>query len=115
MKTHNCQQGSTEWFQARRGVISASEIDALVTPLWKVRTGEGVQTYLHLLDIDKAFLVECLKCKNGTSISENVNCISINRDRAYFEMACERISRAQAQGTLLPPEETRQPVQEGLL
>ena len=45
-----------------------------------------VQTYLHLLDIDKAFLVECLKSKNGTSISENVNCISINRDRAYFEM-----------------------------
>ena len=45
-----------------------------------------VQTYLHLLDIDKAFLVECLKSKNGSSISENVNCISINRDRAYFEM-----------------------------
>ena len=27
----------------------------------------------------------------------------------------ERISRAQAQGALLPPEEARQPVQEGLL
>ncbi|AGE49034.1 hypothetical protein ATCVBr0604L_064R [Acanthocystis turfacea Chlorella virus Br0604L] len=45
-----------------------------------------IQTYLHLLDIDKAFLVECLKSKNGNSVSENVNCISINRDRAYFEM-----------------------------
>jgi DNA modification methylase len=39
----------------------------------------------------------------------------IEMDRRYFDAACERISRAQAQGTLLPPEETRQPVQEGLL
>jgi hypothetical protein len=36
-------------------------------------------------------------------------------DREAFDTACERITRAQAQGTLLPPEETRQPVQEGLL
>jgi DNA modification methylase len=39
----------------------------------------------------------------------------IERERRYFDIACERISRAQAQGTLLPPEEPRQPVQEGLL
>ena len=39
----------------------------------------------------------------------------IERERKYFDIACERISRAQAQGALLPPEETRQPVQEGLL
>ena len=39
----------------------------------------------------------------------------VERERKYFDIACERISRAQAQGTLLPPEETRQPVQEGLL
>ncbi len=39
----------------------------------------------------------------------------IERERKYFDIACERISRAQAQGTLLPPEEPRQPVQEGLL
>jgi site-specific DNA-methyltransferase (adenine-specific)/modification methylase len=39
----------------------------------------------------------------------------IERERKYFDIACERISRAQAQGQLLPPEETRQPVQEGLL
>lgn len=44
-----------------------------------------VQTYLHLLDLDKAFLVECLKSKDNNKISENVNCISINRDRAFFE------------------------------
>ncbi len=39
----------------------------------------------------------------------------MKRERKYFDIACERISRAQAQGTLLPPEEPRQPVQEGLL
>lgn len=39
----------------------------------------------------------------------------IERERRYFDIACERISRAQAQGTLLPPEEMPQPVQEGLL
>jgi hypothetical protein len=48
MKIHDVRQGEPEWFAARRGVITASEIDALVTPLWKVRTGEGVHTYLHL-------------------------------------------------------------------
>ncbi len=37
------------------------------------------------------------------------------RERRYFDIACERISRAQAQGALLPPEEPRQPVQAGLL
>lgn len=39
----------------------------------------------------------------------------IERERKYFDIACERIARAQAQGTLLPPEEPMQPVQEGLL
>lgn len=47
MKIIDCKQGSTEWAQARCGVVTASEVGALVTPLWKIRTGEGVQTYLH--------------------------------------------------------------------
>ena len=47
MKIIDCEQGSTAWSQARLGVVTASEIDALVTPLWKIRTGEGVETYLH--------------------------------------------------------------------
>jgi len=41
--------------------------------------------------------------------------IGIEAERRYFDIACERISRAQAQGTLLPPEEAPQPVQAGLL
>jgi hypothetical protein len=44
-----------------------------------------VQTYLHLLNVDKAFLVECLKSKEGDVVAANVNCISLNRDRSYFE------------------------------
>lgn len=47
MKTLLCQQGSNEWKAARLGVVTASEVDALVTPLWKIRTGEGVETYLY--------------------------------------------------------------------
>ena len=39
----------------------------------------------------------------------------IEQERGYFDSACERISRAQAQGTLLPPEPPRECVQEGLL
>lgn len=41
--------------------------------------------------------------------------IGVELSREYFDIACERISRAQAQGQLLPPEPERQPVQEGLL
>ena len=38
----------------------------------------------------------------------------IERERKYFDIACERISRAQAQGSLLPAEPVRQPEQLGL-
>lgn len=40
--------------------------------------------------------------------------IGIERERKYFDIACERIARAQAQGQLIP-HETPQPVQESLL
>jgi hypothetical protein len=39
-------QGTTDWYRVRRGIVTASEIDALVTPEWKPRRGEGVKTYL---------------------------------------------------------------------
>ena len=51
-----------------------------------------------------------------------VACVQLGRkftgielERKYFDIACERIARAQAQGTLLPPEPPRECVQEGLL
>lgn len=43
---HEVEQGSPEWFKVRAGIPTASEFDSLLTPLWKPRTGEGVQTYL---------------------------------------------------------------------
>ena len=46
MKIIDCAQNSVEWMIARAGVVTASEMDALVSPLWKIRTGDGVQTYI---------------------------------------------------------------------
>ena len=45
MKIHNVAQGSTEWLQLRAGVPTASELDAILTPEFKVRTGEMPRTY----------------------------------------------------------------------
>jgi site-specific DNA-methyltransferase (adenine-specific)/modification methylase len=41
--------------------------------------------------------------------------IGVEREEKYFEIACERIARAQAQGQLLPPEKKPAAVQEALL
>ena len=38
------QQGSLQWLEARAGVLTASEAKNLVTPKWKIRTGEMVET-----------------------------------------------------------------------
>jgi hypothetical protein len=46
MKTFKCPQGSPDWFRIRQGVVTASEVDNLITPEWKPRTGEGVKTYM---------------------------------------------------------------------
>ncbi len=46
MKVLEVAQGSLEWLAARAGVVTASEIDALVSPLWKIRESKGVDTYI---------------------------------------------------------------------
>lgn len=46
MKIIPCQQGSLEWLAARAGIPTASEFDNLVTPEFKIRTGEMPNTYL---------------------------------------------------------------------
>jgi len=43
---HHVEQGTKEWLQVRAGIPTASEFDAIITPLWKPRTGDGVDTYL---------------------------------------------------------------------
>lgn len=46
MKILTTPQGSGEWLQARLGLITASEADALVTPHGKVKTGDSPESYL---------------------------------------------------------------------
>ncbi len=46
MKILNFDQGGPEWKAARLGVVTASEMDALISPEGKVRTGAGVESYL---------------------------------------------------------------------
>ncbi len=41
--------------------------------------------------------------------------IGIERERKYFDIACERIARAQAQGQLLPAEPQEKPQQAGMV
>lgn len=47
MKIHDVVQGSVDWLLLRSGIPTASEWDALITPLGKIRTGDGVKTYLN--------------------------------------------------------------------
>lgn len=46
MKILDVEQGSVEWMQARAGIPTASEFDQLVTPEFKVRTGDMPKSYL---------------------------------------------------------------------
>jgi len=46
MKEYSCDQGDQEWLQARVGKVTASEADSLLTPEFKIRTGETPHTYL---------------------------------------------------------------------
>jgi predicted phage-related endonuclease len=47
MKIHTSfKQGTPEWNQIRAGKVTASEMHRLVSPLGKVRTGDGPRTYL---------------------------------------------------------------------
>lgn len=46
MKVHPVDQGSVDWFRLRAGKVTASEMDRLITPLGKIRTGEGPKTFL---------------------------------------------------------------------
>ncbi len=46
MKIHDCVQGSAEWLTLRAGVVTASELHRLVTPKFKIKTGDGPHTYM---------------------------------------------------------------------
>jgi len=44
---HEIVQGELEWFRLRIGKVTASELDNLISPLWKEREGEMPKTYLY--------------------------------------------------------------------
>jgi hypothetical protein len=46
MKIHDCVQGELEWLKLRAGKVTASEADALLTPLFKIKEGKGPHSYL---------------------------------------------------------------------
>lgn len=46
MKILDVAQGSVDWMQARAGIPTASEFDNLISPTWKIRTGEMPKSYL---------------------------------------------------------------------
>jgi len=48
VKIVDVAQGSVEWLEARAGIPTASEFDALITPKGEPRRGEGVKSYLAL-------------------------------------------------------------------
>lgn len=45
MKTLDVEQGSGAWMAARCGVVTASDADELITPEFKVRTGQKPRAY----------------------------------------------------------------------
>lgn len=53
MKIHDVKQGSGEWKALRLGVVTASEIDALVSPEGKIRTGKAVESYVYAKACEK--------------------------------------------------------------
>jgi hypothetical protein len=46
VKIIDVEQGSLSWLTARAGLVTASEVDALVSPEFAVRKGKGIDTYL---------------------------------------------------------------------
>lgn len=46
MIVHNVEQNSLDWLALRAGVVTASEVDAIVSDTFKIRTGEMPKTYL---------------------------------------------------------------------
>ncbi len=68
MKIHaGFDQGSLEWFLARAGKVTASEMDRLISPLGKVRTGDGPKTFL-MEKLAERWLQGPLPSKQGDGI-----------------------------------------------
>lgn len=84
MIVHNVKQGSVEWLRARAGIVTASELGSLVTPLGKVRTGEGTDTYVYR-KIAEAWLGNQVESWSGYAMEQG----SILEDEARPWLALE--------------------------
>lgn len=47
MKIISVRQNTEEWLSARAGIVTASELANLVTPTWKVKSGQTVDSYFY--------------------------------------------------------------------
>ena len=74
--------------------------------LWCIAKAPGAQTVLDPFMGSGTTGVACAQLGKAFT--------GIERERKYFDIACERISRAQAQGQLLPPEPAAVAVQQTL-
>jgi hypothetical protein len=88
MKIFDVKQGTEEWIDARLGMVTASELDALISPTWKIRTGEGPKTYLFR-KIAEAWLAKPVQ-SFGSYVTEQGNLLEPEA-RPWFELSndCE--------------------------
>lgn len=48
MKWHSdIDQKSIQWLRLRMGKVTASELDSIISPLWKIRDSEGFKTFVY--------------------------------------------------------------------
>lgn len=94
MKIHtNMEQNSTEWLIARSGKVTASELDSLISPTWKARTGDGPKTYLHK-KLAEVWIGGNLPSLNGIFDIENGKILEEEAKPFYTALTGEQIVNA---------------------
>ena len=95
MKILDVKQGTDEWLDARLGLVTASEMDNLITPGWKVKDMDsaGPRTYLYR-KIAEAWLCRPVNLF-GSFATDQGNALEPEA-RPWFELAhdCEVSTRA---------------------
>lgn len=88
MRIVKCQQGTEEWQSERLGRVTASELDALVSPTGKIRTGEGPRTYLAR-KLAEAWLGHPIQSGGAWAMEQGV--FNEPESRAWYELTndCE--------------------------
>ena len=113
--------GGRGWSGSRdEGVLKGHRV---ATHAWMGRTHPNEKPVSLMCELMKKLPPRCTVLDpfagSGTTgvaaMNLGLRFIGVEIHRPYFDIACERIERAQRQGTLLPPEEAPQPVQAGLL